>query len=34
MPDGERFLFVQNPDVNTKVERIDMVLNWAEQLAR
>ena len=32
MPDGERLAFVQNPDVDTKVKQIDLVLNWAEQL--
>ena len=34
MPDGERFVFVQNPDKEAKVERIEVVLNWAEQLVR
>ena len=34
MPDGERFVFVQNPEAETKVERIEVVLNWAEQLER
>jgi Tol biopolymer transport system component len=34
MPDGERLVFVQNPDVAAKVEQIDMVLHWAEQLGR
>ena len=34
MPDGERLVFVQNPDVNTKVKQIDLVLHWAEQLER
>jgi eukaryotic-like serine/threonine-protein kinase len=34
MPDGERFAFVQNPETETKIERIEVVLNWAEQLKR
>jgi hypothetical protein len=34
MPDGERLVFVQNPDVNTKVKQIDLVLHWAGQLER
>jgi serine/threonine-protein kinase len=34
LPDGERFLFAQRPDVETRVERIEVVLNWANQLER
>jgi Tol biopolymer transport system component len=34
MPDGERFVFVQSPDAESKIERIEIVLNWAEQLDR
>jgi serine/threonine-protein kinase len=34
MPDGERFVFVQSPDAETKIDRIEIVLNWAEQLER
>jgi Tol biopolymer transport system component/predicted Ser/Thr protein kinase len=34
MPDGERFVFVQRPEAETKIERIEVVLNWAKQLER
>ena len=34
MPDGERFVFVQNPEAETKIERIEVVLNWERLLER
>jgi serine/threonine-protein kinase len=34
MPDGERFLFAQKPVVESRIGRIEVVLNWAEQLER
>lgn len=34
MPDGERFVFVQNPGEQERIERIQIVLNWEQQLKR
>lgn len=34
MPDGERFVFVQKPEAETKIERIEFVLSWERPLER